>query len=262
MTLITATLAGAETLTHRAKTAKRLGADLIELRIDTLPEDILNNPDTLRQLIKNIKKAAGLPIISTIRCKQEQILQRNVIPECLNREQSNINTRTIKLEETKRLDIFKLVIPLSDYIDIELSARDINREVVRLAHTSKKQVIVSYHNFNFTPPTLALRKISESSLKLGADIVKIACMAKTADDTARLLEWARAFKILKKKPIAALSMGKWSGIARLAGFLFGSHLIYSYIGKPTAPGQPSLQQLMALLRSLSSLSPLRPKTKN
>ena len=73
---IVAPLWGKDILKNAVK-AKKLGADMLELRIDGIKP---NTPEALQKLIRNIKSRTKLPVIATIRSGKEsqQSKQKNL----------------------------------------------------------------------------------------------------------------------------------------------------------------------------------------
>lgn len=135
--------------------------------------------------------------------------------------------------------------PQSDYTDIELSSQDILPYVKEIVKSSGKKLIISYHNFDLTPPNWILREIFREAKRWSADIVKIAVKANSYEDTARLLCLGReeeGEKIL-------IAMGDYGKVSRIAGFVFGSVITYSFVGSAVAPGQIELKE-MVRIRSL------------
>ncbi len=197
---------------------KEEGADIIELRVDLFEN---KDPDFVLECIKRVQ-SIGLKTILTVRSEKEG---------------------GTKVEN--RLDIFKACAPQSDYTDIELSSREILPYVKEIVKSSGKKLIISYHNFDLTPPNWILREIFREAKRWSADIVKIAVKANSYEDTARLLCLGReeeGEKIL-------IAMGDYGKVSRVAGFVFGSVITYSFVGSAVAPGQIELRE-MVRIRSL------------
>lgn len=200
------------------QTCKEKGADIIELRVDLFEN---KDPDFVLECIEKVKKA-GLRTILTVRNEKEG---------------------GSKVEN--RIEIFRRCSPYSDYTDIELSSQDILPEVRDIVKTSQRKLIISYHNFELTPPNWILKEILREARRRQGDIVKISVKANSYEDTARLLclgKEEEGDKIL-------IAMGEYGKISRIAGFVFGSVITYSFIGSPVAPGQVELTE-MVRLRSL------------
>jgi 3-dehydroquinate dehydratase-1 len=190
---------------------KKTGVDMLEIRIDKLGTEI----PSLCVFIDKIKKTTGFPCIGTIRETEE------------NRD--------------KRSDIFKAVMPFVDAVDIE-GDTSINRQVI--AHASGKTVIVSEHDFEKTPDTAHLETIAAKAESIGANIVKIATMAKNRHDVARLM----AFTAAGKGNLVTIAMGEHGNITRVLAPVFGSLFTYGYVTKSVAPGQLPVGKLIEELR--------------
>jgi 3-dehydroquinate dehydratase-1 len=196
---------------HRIGELKKSGVDILEIRVDKLGTDI----PSLCVFIDKIKKTAGFPCIGTVRETAE------------NRD--------------KRDDIFTAIMPFIDAVDIE-GDTSINRQVI--AHAAGKTIIVSEHDFEKTPDIVHLEDIAAKAESLGADIVKIAAMAKNRHDVARLM----AFTAAGNGNLVTIAMGEYGTIARVLAPVFGSLFTYGYVTKSVAPGQLPVGKLIEELR--------------
>ena len=142
--------------------------------------------------------------------------------------------------EPERLELFKQLIPEVDAIDIELKT-EIRDEVVEIAKSHNKSVMISEHNLTETPPDEEIEKLLFDSVSSGADITKIVLFANSPDDIARLMSFT--FKHCEQHPLVTISLGNLGTISRIIAPLFGSCLSYGYIEKPVAPGQASLASI-------------------
>ncbi|MFN3870563.1 MAG: type I 3-dehydroquinate dehydratase, partial [Aquificaceae bacterium] len=178
---------------------KEKGADLIELRVDLFEN---KDPSFVIECIQKVKDM-GLGTILTVRSEME-------------------GGSKVK----NRIEIFKKASPYSDYTDIELSSEELLSEVRNRVKASGKKLIISYHNFELTPPSWILKEIYRSARRWGADLVKIAVMARSYEDAARLLCLGRE----EEGPKILIAMGEYGKASRVVGFIFGSSISYSYIG--------------------------------
>lgn len=194
---------------------KEKGADLIELRVDLFEN---KDPSFVIECIQKVKDM-GLGTILTVRSEMEG---------------------GSKVEN--RIEIFKKASPYSDYTDIELSSEELLSEVRNRVKASGKKLIISYHNFELTPPSWILKEIYRSARRWGADLVKIAVMARSYEDAARLLCLGRE----EEGPKILIAMGEYGKASRVVGFIFGSSISYSYIGSAVAPGQIELEEMVRL----------------
>ena len=189
--------------------------DFLELRIDQFQKI---NPAYVTRIIKSRKKS-GLPLILTIRAREEG--GGRFIPD------------------KARLRLFNSAVSLVDALDIELNSA-ILAQVIKIAHSNKKPVIVSYHNFKTTPGIKKLKSIALRAKRQGADIIKIAVKAGKTTDVATLLEFTLGHK---QRNLVTISLGKTGAISRLSFPLAGSLLTYTYLDRPFGPGQLPLALL-------------------
>ncbi|MCK5595774.1 type I 3-dehydroquinate dehydratase, partial [bacterium] len=151
-----------------AQSAEKLGVDILELRVDML-ERCYHTGEKVGSVISQLKKEVKLPIILTIR--------------------SSKDGGKVEITDNKRLDIFRKAVSETDLVDIEISSYRINSEVIELAKTRNKKVILSYHNFEKTPAVSYLKNQAEKACELGCDILKIAVMANNTEDVKSVLNF-------------------------------------------------------------------------
>jgi len=198
------------------KKAESSGADILELRLDQckkIPQ---------KDIVKTVKtiKTKGMPLIATIRSEKEGGGK--------------------SFSQAQRLKLFEAVIPLVDAVDIELSSKTIIDKVIKKAKQAEKKVIISYHNFKSTPSESSLKNIIFKAEGKGADIVKIAALAKNQSDIIKLLELTITFQ---DKNLITIAMGEKGTVSRVLFPLAGSVLTYTYLDKPSAGGQIPLYRL-------------------
>lgn len=205
---------------------KNLKVDIFELRIDRFDKI---KPDVLIPTIKNLRRKLRIPLLATIRWKEEA----DSLPIKHN------------LTEKERLNLFKNIIPYVDAIDIELQAKEIISPVINFAkggnHLRKKTVIVSYHNFKETPENSKLNQIVRKAKEYHADIIKLALYAKNIDDVVRLMCFIYN---CPDKSLAAISLGKIGNLSRIIAPFFGSCLTYGFVGNAEKNGQITIADLI------------------
>ena len=131
-----------------------------------------------------------------------------------------------------------------DAVDIELLSTEINGAVSQACKKAGKTLIVSNHTLEGTPENPVLQGRIDAAKKLGADVVKLACLAETGDDVARLLGLVGANR---DKGMIGISMGPKGAISRVAAPLFGSLLTYT--SRDLNYGQLPLEELIHLLKA-------------
>ncbi len=129
----------------------------------------------------------------------------------------------------------------AEYIDVELSyGPDVLRPLIDARGNT--QIIVSYHNFDETPS--GLDAVCQKILGTGADIIKLATMARDIGDNRRMLDIVKNVSKADKK-IIGLCMGEHGQISRILQGVFGGFLTYGAEDEEacTAPGQLVLDDL-------------------
>jgi 3-dehydroquinate dehydratase-1 len=206
------------------ETAKELGADILEIRIDLL--DIKNLQDSI-QVIEDIKSTTNLPCIVTNRSQTE-------------------GGRWAGSEED-RIAILLSVLPFVDALDIELSSDDMMLELaIARGRTSGKTVIISSHDFAATPTVAEMKKILDESFKLGADIAKLAVMPNSRQDVLNLLQ----VTLDTQAPVCTISMGDMGKHSRIVAPFYGSVLTYGSVNNAFAPGQLKVDELKTAMEML------------
>jgi 3-dehydroquinate dehydratase-1 len=197
--------------------AKKLGADILELRIDLLGTDAF-------QALNKIRKT-NLPIIITNRMKGEG--------------------GAWKGSEDERIRTLISFLPIADAVDIELCAKD-RDTVVKKAREAGKTVIISTHDFIKTPANDVMKVIFCDSFAAGADIVKLAVMPNLLSDVLRLFE----ITLEAEGAVCTIAMGEIGRHSRVVAPLYGSVMTYGYVEKATAPGQLRVNELKQVMKLL------------
>lgn len=137
--------------------------------------------------------------------------------------------------EEARLEVLNRAIELgANWIDVE-------RECVRqIQRNDRSQVIVSYHNFDETPENLL--EIAQEIEALEGDVVKVATLARSHRDNARMFEVLRRIQ----KPVIGVTMGPLGHVVRILGPRLGAFLVFASLqtGQESAPGQVPAEDLI------------------
>ena len=190
--------------------------DLMEWRIDYYAagiEDTAQLIDTGRKIRELIGE---LPLLVTFRTKSEG--------------------GVCQLEENRYLDLVDQIIVnrLGDAVDIELFHEEKRIEsLVSEAKNYNVVVIMSNHDFEKVPAKDVIEFRLKKMANLGADVPKLACMPHNVEDVLTLLEATNEVHNEIENPI----------ITRIAGQVFGSSLSFGAVGKSSAPGQLSIEEL-------------------
>ncbi len=195
-----------------ANKAIKLGADILELRIDAL-----DNPDSdkIQNLIDNIDHR----FIATNRMREEGGF--------------------FKGSELERTEILVEVAEMVDFIDIELQTEVKYRSKVIKSSLSS---IISYHDFDKTPNMTELLNVVEKGKELG-DIAKFAVMPRNIHDTLTVLE-----VLSRVNNTIGISMGDLGKYTRVVAPLFGSPLTFASVDYESAPGQLDIQTTRKFLK--------------
>jgi len=201
------------------------GADMLEIRVDTLEN---RDPESLARALKRLKgyeSACGAPLLLT----------------CRDVSEGGVHAITLK---EKRL-IFKALIPLVDYIDIELKKSAALRGIIIEAREAGVGVVISYHDFKGTPSAVRLSEIITKGRAAGGDAVKIAATAKSRNDLKKL-----AAALLEHSALIVIAMGPLGKASRIFFPLLGSLTTYGSVTKSAAPGQMPVAELVQAFKTL------------
>ncbi|HCG2583619.1 TPA: type I 3-dehydroquinate dehydratase [Staphylococcus aureus] len=135
-----------------------------------------------------------------------------------------------------------------DMIDVEWQADiDIEKHQRIITHLQQynKEVIISHHNFESTPPLDELQFIFFKMQKFNPEYVKLAVMPHNKNDVLNLLQAMSTFSDTMDCKVVGISMSKLGLISRTAQGVFGGALTYGCIGEPQAPGQIDVTDLKA-----------------
>ncbi|NPA62124.1 MAG: type I 3-dehydroquinate dehydratase [Methanococci archaeon] len=193
-------------------------SDIVEFRVD-----MMNNVKE-----EDIEKFSKYPCIITVRPKWEGGFWKG--------------------SEEERLKLLKKAIECNaKFVDIELKEKK-NKDLVNFRNEigSKTKIIISYHDFEKTPPKKELEEIVEKALELG-DIAKFATMVNDKKDVLKILHTIYKYS----GNIIGIGMGEKGKLTRILGIYFGSVLTFaSYGGKSSAPGQIDVFSLKEIWKDL------------
>lgn len=127
------------------------------------------------------------------------------------------------------------------FLDIELRSVRPMQRLIAEARRRQTGLIISVHDLRGTPPAARLRVQFQRALAWRPDIFKIATRTGTMAQLERLLAFFA--DNVPALPIAAMGIGKFGAESRRRFARLGSALAYGALGRPTAPGQPSLSEL-------------------
>lgn len=128
------------------------------------------------------------------------------------------------------------------YVDAPHDLR-LDLEFKTLIKNKGTKLIKSYHNFSHTPSEFELLRIIKEMDIGGADLIKLATMIQSDDDTMRLLDLLKLPKY--KNRLIITGMGDLSRQIRIMAPVHGSVFYYAPIlpGMESAPGQITREEL-------------------
>lgn len=161
--------------------------------------------------------------------------------------------------EEERIGLLREAVELgADFVDVELNTEGRLLETLR-EHLRRKggatRLILSWHNWNGTPPGRTLRGVVEKCLSAGAAIVKVVTTALRPEHNLVALElicWGKAHGI----PIISFCMGELGRPSRVMAPLVGAPFTYGCLcpGREAAPGQIGVSELRVALEILGGES--------
>ena len=140
------------------------------------------------------------------------------------------------------------------FLDLEIEApKEIGKRLRRACTEYGTTMVRSSHFFAGTPSDDVLRNTVEKCRKFGGEIVKIAAMAKSEEDVARVLalyssiaSTNSAAETQRPVELVAFSMGEIGKVSRLECLKLGSPFTYAALNEneAAAPGQWSYSEML------------------
>jgi 3-dehydroquinate dehydratase I len=207
--------------------------DVLEWRVDYFQD--IGNTSAVIDIARSIKSVAGdIPLLFTRRSAKE-------------------GGERVSLSEPQVVELYQQVCAARcvDLIDYELAnAADDVRRLRAVSREHEIAMVMSYHNFQLTPPASELRAKFRDAERQGADVGKVAVMPKDLEDVLTLLhatlEGARETGI----PLITMSMGGYGSLSRMFGSVFGSSLTFAVGQNASAPGQIAIEELRTVLATV------------
>lgn len=211
--------------------------DVLEWRVDFYKE--IDQLQSVLATAEQIASKTDLPILFTIRSEKE-------------------GGQTIPLSEPEKVELLSEVCrnKSAHFIDFEV-AND-PEHIKRLREVSKEngvKLVLSYHNFDFTPDNTDILKRLYLAEFYGADVAKAAVMPKNKDDVLRLLALTREADETMSIPLITMSMGGIGGLSRIMGWIYGSVLTFAVGVQSSAPGQIPIDVLKELIANSQETLP-------
>jgi len=210
--------------------------DLVELRVDYW--DFVEDLDRSLGLLERIReRLSGVPLLLTCRDSAEG------------------GARFVPLERRRELYFRAIENAFVDMVDVELARGYGYIEQIKTMTSDKGiALVVSWHDFSGTPSGDFILSVISRQIFCGADVAKVAVMAKGEGDLEELLLATRRARLLFPEiPLITMAMGEKGVLSRLVGFAFGSDLTFAALSGASAPGQVSAALLRTLFESFEKL---------
>jgi len=145
------------------------------------------------------------------------------------------------LPASRRRALLLEFLPRAKYVDVELRSARALQSVLRAASENNVGTIISFHDFDATPPAVRLDEIASRARSLSAAIIKVATRTDTSAQLDRLLDFFEGQR--RASNVVAMGIGKLGRTSRLELARRGCVLNYAHLGSPAAAGQLSIQDL-------------------
>ena len=217
-----------------AARAKAAGADIIELRIDSLAA--MPDEQTAEAACRAVgAQAAEIPVLFTLRTQRD----------------GGNGSADAKAYEALLIGMIQK--GACDAIDCELSVgREAFARIAAAAHEAGMTLVGSSHEFGEIGDMHKAADWLTQQQALGADVCKAAVMVK---DRVQALEAALMFAKAKEAlsiPMIGIAMGPQGTITRIGCESLGSCLTFGTAGEASAPGQIDARTLRTALEIMHS----------
>ena len=200
--------------------------DLVEWRLDYLADDSV--PAVMHAMIR--QEIRSKPLLATFRSAREGGMR--------------------EIDPDEYVHAYDGILALgTDLIDVEMQQPEGIRDLlIQKAHDHGAYVVMSYHNFESTPPHDEIIRLFTAMQESGADICKIAVMPQTKEDVAALIGASHTMAWnYADRPLISVSMGELGKSSRVACRFTGSCLTFATAGPSSAPGQFSAEEVSVFL---------------
>jgi 3-dehydroquinate dehydratase-1 len=204
---------------------RKTAADAVEVRADALLADGASADDIEAALRK--KKQ---PVLLTLRIPAEG------------------GQHPWKTAERRAL--YLRLLPLVEAIDIELASAGAMRPVIDEARRAGKTVVLSAHAIAKPATEKQFAHWTAQFEPRKATILKIAGRIQSWRDLQHL---AALLVNHREWPIAAMGLGPYAAQSRSVLTALGSRLVYGYLDKSAAPGQPSAADVREMVQTVRHL---------
>lgn len=211
--------------------------DLLEWRVDFFAA-IANTTEVVATAKALHQAARGIPILFTRRSQRE-------------------GGEPIAISEPQVLALYRAICDTGCVALVDFEMDNEPGNVVRmreLARSRKIPLVLSFHDFQKTPPRDELLAKFAKAEELGADIAKLAVMPQAMEDVHALLGATLQASHERGIPVVSMAMGPLGAISRVGGGVFGSALTFAVGASASAPGQMPIEDVRAGVAMLARAS--------
>jgi 3-dehydroquinate dehydratase-1 len=203
---------------------------IVEWRVDFF--DAIGDAAAVIATARALRAAAGAPLLFTRRSTRE-------------------GGETIALDEQQVAGLYRelCAAQAADLVDVEMES-PLVRTMVDTAHAHGIGTVLSFHDFQKTPPLETLLARFRQAQDLGGDVGKLAVMPRSKADVLVLLQATLQASESLDIPVAGMAMGALGAVSRVCGGVFGSALTFAVGQAASAPGQIPIEDLRAALAVL------------
>ena len=151
------------------------------------------------------------------------------------------------LDAPARVDLARPFLPSASLLDVEIASLAEMQPLLDEARAAGVLIVASFHDFSGTPSLDALRRLRDTAVAGGADIVKFAATLHSVADMATL---GALPEEPGHPPLSLMGMGALGRVSRLLLARMGSVLNYGYLDRATVPGQWPAARMRELIREL------------
>ncbi len=203
--------------------------DMIAWRVDFFEQ--IGDAKAVIETAQKLRSLAGaLPIIFTCRSVKE-------------------GGEPIAIGEDKVVDLYADVSAsrLVDFIDFEMDNDPGHvRRVRESTRSNEVRLLLSYHNYSYTPGLEFLVQRFLEAERRGADVALVAVMPRDRMDVLTLLAATAQADEKTHIPLVSMSMGPLGSVTRMIGGLFGSGVSFGVGESASAPGQIPIGDLVTV----------------
>ncbi len=199
--------------------AEELMVDFIEVRMDYMSE--FND-------LSDVASSTKIPLIATFRPRRQGGLFEG--------------------RDEERIKALKEAVDAGfSYVDLELNTDGLDKAVEEFKKTGVK-IIISHHEFNFTPTISELRWFLSRELSYEPYACKLITYANSLEDNLTSLMFLSKFS--KTVRLVCFAMGRLGLISRVLSPFYGGFFTFASLkkGLETAPGQPTVEELRRIVK--------------